>query len=124
MTSKMTKEEGEELARLLPCAMFEAYCALAAGTIHCRVEIVGDETRWWAVPPEFFSRGNADHIVQVISPRNKCLPHRTAEFLWKFLKQKGAPPSLVVTFNSEEIKAAFPVSLSKQERMPESKMRH
>jgi hypothetical protein len=104
--------------------MFELYCALAAGTIHCRMEVVGDETRWWAVPPEFFSRNNADHIVQVISPRNKRLPHHTAKFLWKFLKQKGTPPPLVVTFDSEEVKAACPISLVEQERMPESKMEH
>jgi len=113
----------DDLARLLPFAMFEAYCALAAGTIHCRVEVEGDQTRWWAVPPEFFSRDNAEYIVQVVSPSPR-LSRRTAKFLWKFLKQRGAPPSLVVTFNPEEVKAAFPVPLVEQEQMPSSKMEH
>jgi hypothetical protein len=113
-----------DMARLLPWAMFELLCALNAGIVHCRVEVEGDETWWWLVPQEFWNWNNTEHIVEAISPGKKCLPRRTAKFLWKFLKQKGAPPSLVVTFDSEETKAAFPISLVEQERMLNSKMEH
>jgi hypothetical protein len=113
-----------DLLRLLPRAMLELLCALNAGALRCRVEVEGDETRWWIVPREFWNWNNTEHIIKAISPAKKCLPRRTAKFLWKLLKQKGAPPSLVVTFNSEEAKKAFPISLLKQEQMSESKIKH
>jgi hypothetical protein len=114
-----------DLAQLLPRAMLELLCALNAGTIRSRVEIEGDETRWWSIPQEFWNWNNIEHIIKAISPTKKCLPHSTAKFLWKkFLKQKGRPPSLIVTFDSKEMKMAFPIPLLEQERMLESKMKH